>query len=91
MLKQVETNPLTILLNKSHVGNTRRMEIYDLLQEFRHTPQLELGIIKEKKMVTALCWLQFNQIAIITHIQEVDGETKKIYYGLTINKEQIPK
>lgn len=86
-----ETNPLIVLLNKSHVGNPRRMEIFELLQEFRQKPQLELSKIKEKNMVTALCWLQFNQIAIITHIQEMNGEPKKIYYGLTISKEQIPK
>jgi hypothetical protein len=91
ILKQVEINPIVQLLSKARMSNPRRLQIHELLQEFKHNPILELDTIKQKGLVTALCWLQFNQIAIITNILEQNGETEKIYYGLTVKNEDIPK
>jgi len=77
-----EQHPIIIAINKSKMTNNHRLQTFELLDEFEKSPQLELKYIKEKGLVTSLCWLQFNQLAIITHIEEPNGKAKRIYYAL---------
>lgn len=80
-----EKSPIKItdVLNKTRMSSSRKNEVYELLEEFKNKKQLERLYIYEKNLWTAMCWLQFNQLASITHIQEPNGQPRKIYYGLT--------
>lgn len=75
---------ITDFINKKHLSNNRKNEIYELIEEFKNKKELERLYIYEKGLWTAMCWLQFNELASITHIQEPNGQPRKIYYGLTI-------